>query len=60
MEDKDFVNALAHTDISEVLIRANKAREFINKGQTEDAIAYAMSAGFRLGWEAHKKKVGES
>ena len=60
MEKVEFVDCLVHMDVVEALIKAEKAREFIAKGETEDAIAYAMAAGFRMGWEAYKKKVSNS
>ena len=57
MEQKEFEDCMAHMDIVEVMIREKKAKEFIAKGEYEDAIAYAMAAGFRMGWYAHKKKM---
>ena len=49
MEQKEFEDCMAHMDIVEVLIREKKAKEFIAKGEYEDAIAYAMAEGFRMG-----------
>ena len=59
MEQKEYEDCMAHMDVAEVLIRANEAREFIAKGEYEDAIAYAMAMGFRMGWDARKKKEEE-
>ena len=60
MEEEEFANSLFQMNVAEVLENANKAREFLAKGETEDAIAYAMSAGYRMGWETCKKKFGNS
>ena len=59
MEQKEFEDCMAHMDMTETLIRANKARELATNSGTEDAIAYAISVGIRLGWDAHKKMVEE-
>ena len=59
MEQKEFEDCIAHMDVTETLIRANKARELATNSGTEDAIAYAMAAGFRMGWNAYKKMVEE-
>lgn len=59
MEQKEFNDCMLYMDIVEVMIREKKAKEFIEKGQYEDAVAYAMAAGFRMGWDAHIKKVEE-
>lgn len=60
MDEKEYTVSLFQMDVAEVLEKANKAREFISKGETENAIAYAMSAGYRMGWEACKKKIENS
>lgn len=57
MEKVEFDDCMAYMDIVEVMIREKKAKEFVAQGKYEDAIAYAMAAGFRMGWDAHKKKV---
>ena len=57
MEKKEFEDCMAYMDVAETLIRADKARELATNSGTEDAIAYAMAAGFRMGWYAHKKKM---
>ena len=48
---------MAHVDLIEMMIREKEAKKFIMDGKFEDAIAYAMACGTRMGWDAHKKKV---
>jgi hypothetical protein len=39
-------------DPVDIMIRAKEAQKFIDNGQTEDALAYAIAAGIRLGIKA--------
>ena len=63
MEEKELNDCMAYMDIIDVMIYEKKAKEFVEKEKTdetiEDAIAYAMAMGFRMGWEAYKKKITE-
>lgn len=59
MGQEEWEDCIAYMDLEETIIRADKARELATNSGTEDAIAYAMAAGFRMGWDAHKKKVEE-
>lgn len=56
MEQKEFEECMKYLDSVEVIMRADKARTLAAQGNTEDAIACAMAEGFRMGWDAHKKK----
>ena len=59
MDEKEYRECMSHLDITEVLMRAEKPRKMAAEGNTEDAIAYAMSEGIRIGWDAHKKMMEE-
>ena len=59
MDDKEYRECMSHLDITEVLMRAEKPRQMAAEGNTEDAIAYAISVGIRLGLDAHKKVMDE-
>ena len=59
MDQKEFNEIMSHIDYAEMMIYEKKALEFIDKKEYEDAVAYAMAMGTRLGWEAHKKKMEE-
>ena len=59
MEQKEFEDCMMYMDIVEVMIREKEAKEFVAKGEIEDALAYAMASGFRMGWQAHKKMVNK-
>lgn len=59
MEELEFIDCVSHFDPVEAVMRAEKPRKFISMGQYEDAIACAMAEGFRMGWDAYKKKETE-
>ena len=59
METMEFLDMMSHMDPVETMMRSRKPRSLAEAGKTEDAIAYAMAEGFRMGWEAHKKKMEE-
>lgn len=57
MEKEELKEIMSHIDYVELMIREKEAKEFVAKGEYEDAIAYAMAMGTRLGWNAHKKMM---
>ena len=59
METMEFLDMMSHMDPVETMMRSRKPRSLAEAGKTEDAIACAMAEGFRMGWEAYKKKVEE-
>ena len=59
MDEKEYRECMSHIDIVETLMRSEKPRQMAAEGNTEDAIAYAISVGIRLGWDAHKKVMEE-
>jgi len=59
MDDKEYRECMSHIDITEILMRSRKPRQMAAEGNTEDAIACAMSEGIRIGWDAHKKMMEE-
>ena len=43
MEQKEFEDCMKYMDIVEVMIREKEAKEFVAKGEIEDALAYAYA-----------------
>ena len=56
MDKIEFSECMAYMDIAEVLIRSKKPLKLAAEGNIEDAVACAMAEGFRMGWDAYKKK----
>ena len=59
MEKEELNEIMSHIDIVDMMIYEKEAKELVAQGKTEDALAYAMAMGTRLGWKAYKKKVEE-
>ena len=59
MDEKEYRECMSHIDITEMLMRSEKPRQMAAEGNTEDAIACAISVGIRMGWDAHKKVMEE-
>ena len=59
MDEKEYRECMSHIDVTEILMRSRKPRQMAAEGNTEDAIAYAISVGIRMGWGAHKKMINE-
>lgn len=57
MEKEELNEIMLHIDYVELMIREKEAKELVAQGKTEDALAYAMAMGTRLGWNAHKKMM---
>lgn len=51
---------MAYMDPVEAIMRSEKPRRLAAEGKIEDAIACAMAEGYRMGWEAYRKKIGNS
>lgn len=52
IEELEYLKYISKVDPVEILMRAKEAQKFIDNGQIEDAIAYAIAAGVRLGIKA--------
>jgi hypothetical protein len=59
MEEMDFIECMAYMDSVDVLIHEKKAKEMVAQVKTEDALAYCLAMGFRMGCRTYKKKVEE-
>ncbi len=57
MEKEELKEIMSHIDYVEMMIREKEAKELVAQGKIEDAVAYAMAMGTRLGWNAHKKMM---
>ena len=57
MEKETLNEIISHIDIVDVMMYEKEAKKLVAQGKTEDALAYAMAMGTRLGWNAHKKMM---
>lgn len=48
----EYGKYLARVNPMDILIRVQESKEFIDKGKIDDALAYAIAAGIRLGIKA--------
>jgi hypothetical protein len=56
MDKMELNECVAYMDIAEALIRSKKPLKLAAEGNIENAVACAMAEGFRMGWDAYKKK----
>lgn len=52
IEELEYLKYISKVDPEDIMIRAKEAQKFIDNGQIEDALAYAIAAGVRLGIKA--------
>lgn len=52
IEETEYLKYISKVDPVDIIIRAQEAQKFIDNGQIEDALAYAIAAGVRLGIKA--------
>lgn len=52
IEETEYLKYISKVDPVDIMIRAKEAQKFIDNGQIEDALAYAIAAGVRLGIKA--------
>lgn len=52
IEETEYLKYISKVDPMDIMIRAEEAQKFIDNGQIEDALAYAIAAGVRLGIKA--------
>lgn len=52
IEETEYWKYISKVDLVDIIIRAQEAQQYIEKGKVDDAIAYAIAAGFRLGIKA--------
>lgn len=52
IEETEYLKYISKIDPMDIMIRAQEAQKFIDNGQIEDALAYAIAAGVRLGIKA--------
>jgi len=56
----ETLECMAYMDPAEAIMRSEKPRRLAAEGKIEDAIACALAEGYRMGWEAYGKKIGNS
>lgn len=49
IEELEYLKYISKVDPMEILMRAQEAQQYIDKGKVDDAVAYAIAAGIRLG-----------
>lgn len=52
IEDTEYWKYISKVDPVDILMRGEEARKYIDKGKVDDAIAYAIAAGVKLGIKA--------
>ncbi|MBO4924467.1 MAG: hypothetical protein J5382_10155 [Bacteroidales bacterium] len=52
IEELEYLKYISKVDPVEILMRAQEAQQYIDKGKVDDAVAYAIAAGIRLGIKA--------
>lgn len=52
IEEMEYLKYTSKVDPMDIMIKAKEAQKFIDNGQIEDALAYAIAAGVRLGIKA--------
>lgn len=52
IEELEYLKYISKVDPMDIMIRAQEAQQYIDKGKVDDALAYAIAAGIRLGIKA--------
>ena len=52
IEELEYLKYISKVDPMDIMIRAQEAQQYIEKGNVDDALAYAIAAGVRLGIKA--------
>ena len=52
IEELEYLKYVSKVDPMDIMIRAQEAQQYIDKGKVDDALAYAIAAGIRLGIKA--------
>ena len=52
IEETEYWKYISKVDPVDIIIRAQEAQQYIEKGNVDDALAYAIAAGIRLGIKA--------
>lgn len=52
IEETEYWKYISKVDPVDIIIRAQEAQQYIEKGKVDDALAYAIAAGVRLGIKA--------
>ena len=58
MNEFEMMHYISKIDPVDILIRADESRKYLEKGQSEDALAYAIAAGVKLGIKAVLENQG--
>ena len=58
MNEFEMMHYISKIDPIDILIRADKARDLLEKEGSENALAYALAAGIRLGIKAVLENQG--
>lgn len=52
IEETEYLKYISKVDPMDIIIRVQEAEQYIKKGEVDDALAYAIAAGVRLGIKA--------
>ena len=52
IEETEYLKYISKVNPVDIMIRAQEAQQYIDKGMVDDALAYAIAAGIRLGIKA--------
>lgn len=52
IEETEYLKYISKVNPVDIMIRAQEAQQYIEKGMFDDALAYAIAAGVRLGIKA--------
>lgn len=52
IEETEYLKYISKVDLEDITIRAHEAIQYVKKGKVDDALAYAIAAGIKLGIKA--------
>lgn len=52
IEELEYLKYISKVEPVDIMIRAQEAQQYVEKGKVDDALAYAIAAGIRLGIKA--------
>ena len=58
MDQNEFIKYVYKVDPIDLMIRADEAKKYLNEGKVDDALAYALAAGVKLGVKAVLDNIG--
>lgn len=60
MDELKYLKYISKVDPIDLMIRAKEAEKYLNEGKTDNALAYALAAGVRLGVKAVLENIGDN